>query len=98
MFLSLFENLPNLVPLHKSYQSCRYTGINRFYIRNDNAVPGVNHRNRASDRPVGRRDRQTASRLPLEANRLRLAEQRHQESIPGLQARGQPALGSGSGR
>jgi len=86
--------------LHKRYQSCRYTGINRFYIRNDNAVPGVvdRRRDRASDRPVGRRDRQTAGRLPLEANRLRLAEQRHQETIPGLQAGGQPALGSGSGR
>lgn len=55
-------------------------------------------RGRASDRPVGRRDRQTAGRLPLEANRLRLAEQRHQETIPGLQAGGQPAFGSGSGR
>lgn len=79
----------------------KYNEINRIlYQRNDDAVPDVvdRRRGRASDCRVARRDRQTTSRLSLEANRVRLAEQRHQEIIPGLQTGRQPAFGSGSGR
>lgn len=58
-------------------------------------MPGVIARYRVVDRPFGRRDWQATSRLSMETDRLRVAKQRHQEALSGLQARGQLTFGSG---